>query len=256
MADLSPGSSTPAPESRKKDDLARLVVIVGMFTVGTLGLGTIVISAFDPGGKVKDTAQTVLTAILTLFSSWVGTIIAFYFSKDNFEAATRSVTELTKHVTGHQKLQSLPVTEKMIRVDDIEKEIRPPDQVKLVELLNNGFKKGYRLPLMDGGKVQLIIHKSRIDEYVRNVALTDTPEKAKAATIKILLEDTSDIAKEIRKVIGTFGFVPETATLAEAKAAMEALDKCQDVFVTKTGKKDEPILGWITNIILQENSRA
>jgi hypothetical protein len=33
---------------------------------------------------------------------------------------------------------------------------------------------------------------------------------------------------------------------------MESLPKCQDVFVTKNGSKDDPVVGWITNTIIQE----
>ncbi len=54
----------------------------------------------------------------------------------------------------------------------------------------------------------------------------------------------------------TFETVDENATMAEAKAAMGATPKCQDIFVTKTGSRSEAILGWITNAIIEENSKA
>ena len=54
----------------------------------------------------------------------------------------------------------------------------------------------------------------------------------------------------------SFGFVPSTATLADAKREMERIEKCADVFVTQSGKKDEPVLGWITDNTIIENSRV
>ena len=39
----------------------------------------------------------------------------------------------------------------------------------------------------------------------------------------------------------TFGTVRGDATLADAKAVMEALTNCQDVFVTHNGTRDEPV---------------
>lgn len=48
------------------------------------------------------------------------------------------------------------------------------------------------------------------------------------------------------------GFVPEDASLLDARRVMEAVEECQDVFVTRQGNKTEPVLGLITNnMILQ-----
>jgi hypothetical protein len=52
------------------------------------------------------------------------------------------------------------------------------------------------------------------------------------------------------------GFVPEDATLAVAKWAMAAKPGCEDVMVTRTGKADEPVLGWITDIDLARAAPA
>jgi hypothetical protein len=45
----------------------------------------------------------------------------------------------------------------------------------------------------------------------------------------------------------SIAFVASKATLEDAKAEMEKTSNCQDVFVTQTGKADEPIQGWLTN---------
>ena len=37
-------------------------------------------------------------------------------------------------------------------------------------------------------------------------------------------------------------------TLADAKEAMDRMPGCQDVFVTRTGAPDEPVVGWLTNV--------
>jgi hypothetical protein len=54
----------------------------------------------------------------------------------------------------------------------------------------------------------------------------------------------------------TFAVVPQPATLADAKRAMESLPWCQDVFVSQTGTRTEPVVGWITNAIIEANSRV
>jgi NAD-dependent dihydropyrimidine dehydrogenase PreA subunit len=49
-------------------------------------------------------------------------------------------------------------------------------------------------------------------------------------------------------VVGTLVYVDCDAMVTEAKEKMDKQPNCQDVIVTKTGRSDEPILGWLTNI--------
>jgi hypothetical protein len=51
-------------------------------------------------------------------------------------------------------------------------------------------------------------------------------------------------------------FVGKNGTLLDAKKAMDAYKECQDVFATENGKKEEPILGLITNNEILENSKV
>jgi hypothetical protein len=48
----------------------------------------------------------------------------------------------------------------------------------------------------------------------------------------------------------------QDATLADAMDVMNKIPDCQDIFFTTTGAPDEPTLGWITNIIIQENAKV
>jgi predicted metal-dependent peptidase len=50
----------------------------------------------------------------------------------------------------------------------------------------------------------------------------------------------------------SFDTIREDATLAEAKMKMDPTSKIQDVFVTKGGTRNEPIIGLITNNKIQE----
>jgi hypothetical protein len=49
-------------------------------------------------------------------------------------------------------------------------------------------------------------------------------------------------------------FLPVTATLNDARQAMQDNSLCQDVFITQTGKRTEKVLGWITNTKIIEKS--
>jgi len=56
----------------------------------------------------------------------------------------------------------------------------------------------------------------------------------------------ANIAKKI-------GYVQRTGTLADAKAAMEAVPGAQDVFVTDTGDHTGRVVGWLTDVDISQN---
>ena len=63
-------------------------------------------------------------------------------------------------------------------------------------------------------------------------------------TLGDLLGDT-----ELQAVFrGTFAVVRLHASMADANKAMKAVPACRDVFVTQNGERDEPVVGWVTNV--------
>ena len=56
--------------------------------------------------------------------------------------------------------------------------------------------------------------------------------------------------------VASIAVVSQRATLADAKDAMESTPNCQDVFVTKNGKREKPVVGWLTNVRIAEHARA
>jgi hypothetical protein len=76
-------------------------------------------------------------------------------------------------------------------------------------------------------------------------------------TLADLFKDLPESAFKI------FTFVKESDTLADAKVAMDGMTNtpgvpgnCYDIFVTATGACAEPVLGWITNDIINENAKV
>ena len=70
--------------------IANVLVIGGIVVVGVLGVLVIKYTAID---KRHEASQLVLTSILPLVGTWIGTVLAFYFAKDNFESASRATRE-------------------------------------------------------------------------------------------------------------------------------------------------------------------
>jgi hypothetical protein len=197
----------------------------------------------------------VFTAVLPLFGAWVGTILAFYFGKENFEAATRSVTNIAKAVGFMEKLKEIKVKDKMIRREDMSVIAKPDNdipQIKLTDILNtiSSASKGVRLPILnDKDNPVYMIHRSVVDQYLAAQALSKPPPAdLSALTLNDFLAD-----KTLKDMVEkSFTAIKEDATMAEAKNAMDRTPNCQDVFVTKGGTIQEPVIGWITNVIIQE----
>jgi hypothetical protein len=215
----------------------------------------------DTANRLENT-KFVFGAVLPLLASWVGTILAFYFSKDNFLAATQSVTDLAKTVTATDKLRAIPVREKMRPVNLIECEAvatGAEDLSKLADLLTR-FDKVERMLIVEAKAspvVRYLIYKSIVNEYISQLAQQKAPMPAGKTAASVTLKDLlAWDPKKTEMFSGTFGVVGENATLADAKAQMDKIDKCNDVLVTKNGVKTEPILGWITDNTIAENARV
>jgi hypothetical protein len=52
---------------------------------------------------------------------------------------------------------------------------------------------------------------------------------------------------DVRSTVRRIAFVGLNASVAEARDAMLAVKGAQDVFVTRTGRPEEPVEGWLTN---------
>jgi hypothetical protein len=240
-----------------------MIVLLGSFGgLITLAVVIVVCSATDNPERSKN-AQTLFTALLPVFGTWVGTLLAFYFSKDNFEAASKSMIDMADKVAGvDERLKQIPVREKMRALKDITNwPIKPgeEDKSKLNELFVR-FARLDRIPMInDNGCIIYLVYKNMLNQFLSQIALNPAklPNKnATDATFKDVLDSDPKLKDVFQK---SFGFVSEDATLADAKRTMETVAKmtpCNDVFVTKTGQKDEPIIGWITDNTIAENLKV
>jgi hypothetical protein len=83
-----------------------------------------------------------------------------------------------------------------------------------------------------------------IDQFLADFIDGDTDIPLHDLTLAHVLEQP-----EMKQLFeSSFAVVPKNASLAEAKAAMETKADCRDVFVTENGRRDEAVLGWLTNV--------
>lgn len=221
---------------------ARLAAwVVGLSLAAITGISILAVTLALPSDRSRVT-QLVFSSVLPLFGTWVGTVLAFYFARENLEAATQSTLRLTR---GHKEDDS--VSEVMIPRDQIiyhtssgGKQVGDIKLTSIASIMSVTGKK--RVPIMnEKGSVKFIIHQSLLDSHARTVNSDNYQE--------LTLSDLLSFPK-FRTLAEAIGFVSITATLGEARDQMQRVHQCNDIFVTASGVPSEPALGWITNNLL------
>jgi hypothetical protein len=93
-----------------------------------------------------------------------------------------------------------------------------------------------------------MLHRSIIDQF-----LVKSVSEGKALAEISLKDLVSD--EEFKKMATeSFEILSGGASLAEAKALMDKISACSDVFVTENGKKNSRVIGWVTNVIVMSHS--
>ncbi len=224
----------------------RLALIITIISI--LGIAVVAGLAIFFSDSRAATAQTVFTAVIPLLASWVGTVLAYYYSSESLEAATQSVKDL---IPVEEKLKAIPVTKVMIKLADIVK-FNYDDTQKVQEILDTliASGKGERLPFLDDKNHPIyMLHKSAIDS-----ALVKASQDIDMANVT--LQELFDKVPNLKVLaMGSFGTLGQDATLEAAREEMNRINNCQDVFITENGTKSSPVVGWVTNGIIEVNSK-
>lgn len=215
--------------------------------IGVIILALIVIMKDSDGTNIT----MVFTAVLPLMGSWIGTVLAYYFSKDNFEAASRSLSDMARSMTPQEKLISTPVRDKMIVLEQMFYRQMPLSSLMLLNILDDLTSGEWsRLPILNEQQhIHIIIHRRDIDRYVAERLQRYPATDLAALTLQ-------DMLSEYARLESKFAVIAENSTLADAKTAMDKIDDCKDVFITRNGRQNEPVLGWITNAIIAEHAQV
>lgn len=252
-----------APIVNNRERIAKTVTYFVLALTALIVLGaTIVIVSESNGGAnpIDKFAQykDVISILLPLWGTWIGTVLAYYFSKDNFESANKSVQQIVDKLSSEKKLSTLKAAEIMIPKsklinqvmktgEDLSKFKLKEDCIGFVE--KNKIKRVIILDEKDHAKY--VIHRDLVSFFITHQVLDGKPV-AEGLTLKDMYNLGSPDIKNTMD--NSVKFIGENANLLEAKNIFQQFKTCQDVFITKNGSPDEPVLGWITNITIAENS--
>lgn len=222
--------------------------ITGISIVGVVILGSTIIIVNDAG--VTQRAQTVLNAVLPLLGTWVGTVLAYFFARENFESASRSVERLTQQLTLQEKFESLPVAEAMVPRSKMVVVKNPVNAILVDVLAQLESEKIKRLPVLvdNNDHPQALIFREGIVDYLYRFK-TRTNDERKVLTVQNLLDERPDLDKP-------YAVRGENDTLADVQSALLYTPECRVVFITRSGQKNDAVIGMITNEDLAKNVQA
>jgi hypothetical protein len=284
------GISKGDAAQEKKDNnnvfyLELCIIIFGLLAVILVGGAAIIAAFYEPQGQRVSSVKDILSILLPVISAWIGTVIAYYFTKENFKSATDSTTKLFRQFTTvEEKLRSITAREVMIDIDKATKLVMKKDRkesdIKLIKDIIEGKldkdkdSKRNRLPILDYKMCpKYIVHRSTINEFIVKATVLAAPAAPAAPSAAapaapppaaappaapkpedLTLQDMIDDPLFTNTVVNSFRTVKETSNLAEVKAFIDDVKECSDVFVTEDGGQNTKVLGWITNVIVAEKS--
>jgi hypothetical protein len=210
---------------------------------------TIVIVSLINNQKI-DEIKVISNIFLPVIAAWVGTVLAFHFGRENFDAANKNAKDLIGTMNPVDKLKNVKVSDVMTPYDKIVKYELEKDQdfktIKLIDLLNNIKNSNFnRIHIFNKDRtIVKIIHRSIIDLAIASNAIAPEPIKTyNDLTVQDLIE-----SPETKQYLeATLLAIRSDATLFDAKSAYDNEPNSLDVFVTQGGNIKEPVIGWITN---------
>jgi hypothetical protein len=220
----------------------------------------------DPQSVTK-AAQLLLSSLLPMFGTWIGTVLAFYFSRENFEAANKGTLDLVRVVS--QRLRTTSVKSAMMPLARIIS-VKVPASGTVGDIKTSDVEAMFSTPganslpisrlfIVDSAGVCVgILHRSiYMEAKARGLASNPPLDLTKGLAVLLDRPCVFDPAMTyLQYVQNVVAVVSQDQNLVDAKAAMEAIPGCQDVIVTATGKRTEGLLGWISNVDISRLSQA
>lgn len=221
----------------------------------TMGLVLIAVFGFlvttEGVGEEADDAKWVFSAAVPLIASWIGTVLAFYFGRENFEAATKYMLRLNRDTLDNIDVGNMMIsrpTMVYISVDEGNKWVKFKDgtwkaeddqQLSAIINLFKDINKD-RVPILTGekeAKPKYIVHLSSLMETDKEKTLAD-----------FLSENEEFFGHKKEKGFVT---VSTNTSLEEATEIRSEKANIRDIFVTADGTNEGTVLGWVPDTFAQ-----
>jgi hypothetical protein len=233
-------SSAEITNNRNRTMLTLIIVSSGILLIALLAL--IIILLANETEKFES-AKWVFNAIIPLIASWIGTVIAFYFGRENFESATRSAMALTRETLDDIQVENIMINVKTIVYRKIDQAEDTKSLLSSIISLYKDIDKD-RIPIFSASlNPRYIIQKSTMIDYINS-----KQDKKADLSLKDMINDNPK--KYSFETNEGFVVVSRTNTVEEALNKMNSVKGCQDVFITDSGKETGEVVGWLTNTLI------
>jgi hypothetical protein len=249
--------TTAEEEAYLRGALARSVMgyaflFVTLIVVVVLGGGILNAVRKDVGKENAtqffEMSKYILGVLLPVVAAWVGTVMAFYFGRENFQAASKSVQEMARQATSRDKLDSQTVDRLGLDIGAAATYTLAagvaPASVTLAMLATAFTKNGKtyeRLPILNAdGSPLCCLHARTLERYEL--------KQLKAVPPGVALHLAGLLTAEPKLLTESYATLPRTCKGTDAQAMIG--DFCKDVFITESGTNRSKVLYWITNLDL------
>lgn len=249
MADQQPSATDTGISGQERNTVAVTVLIV---SGGGIIFFAVVALIYDQSKN----AMPIFNSLWPVLGTWVGTVLAYYFSRQNFVAASQSVSELARQVAAppvpagpkYVKDKMIPLKTMVVYPYNDDKDNAPeqiPKKIQVAELLAVCDASGKtRLPVLDRQKRPIyVIQRKDLDKYWAGQA------SVPSGTLQDIFNLVPGMLERFSYSTGFVTVKPDD-TLTEAAKKMKAVPNCTDAIVTATGTPDDPVVGWVTDALL------
>ena len=237
--------------NRERIGLGVLIASIGAVLV----ISGIVVSK----GNDKETSQNVMSATLPLYGTWVGTILAFYFSRNAFEAASTASSrnsEIYNQITRSLVSGASPPDNTLAKISlkslangliFSENDLAKPLKNVVADMVSKGR---YKVIVVDAEKKYVDLISRKLASAFLEPAGNNTVQPANAnspsapPSIKDFLNWQKNQGAKAQPIVI---YLPETATLADADAKLKETLGCRDVIVTSDGNPTSPVVVYVTD---------
>jgi len=235
-----------------------VIVILGILMLLITGYHAVIANDKDARAQFIETGKYIFAAIVPVVAAWVGTVMAFYFGKENFKAATESVSQIARQFTSQDKLGETQVEKIGKAIGDVAPlQLEATDTIQTIPLdkltgkMTAKAPPFERLPVLKSDGVPLmVVHRSVLNDFLLKEKDKDPTKKAADFKLSDLVADYPWLTDD------SFVTVAPVASAADAKTKMGLHKGCADVLVTQDGTSATPVTRWITNVDLLQAAQV
>ncbi|MFN6131874.1 MAG: hypothetical protein ACK46L_03000, partial [Synechococcaceae cyanobacterium] len=242
----------PISDIRNREKIAVWVLFLSITFVFLLSVSSIGLSQ---KGKRGETSQSVMTATLPLYGTWVGTLLAFYFSRNAFEAAasasTRNAATFQQIASSSAAAPPPPenplakISVKSLANNLLVSQKDPTKQ--LTDVLEDLQKiDRSRVIVVDAStnKFLGLVYSRTAEAYLAQPGQDAAGQATQSApSLQTYLNWLNGSGANAKPIIV---FLPETASLADVDTKFKE-SKAKDAIVTSDGTPDSPVIAYIND---------